>query len=150
MLRNLLYQSHTPYTVIRHPATYTAQGTAHAAHISGKMIAKTVVVKIEGEPKMMVLPANHKVNLEELRWLFWTDDVKLVNENELRKLFPDCEIGGMPPFGNLYGMDVYVSIDLTRDREIAFNAGNHSELMKLDYTDYAQLVHPNVMEFETR
>jgi len=142
-----LYHNHIRFKVIEHPMTFTAQGTAHSAHVPGKNFAKTVVLEINGKMNMMVMPAEYKVNLSFLKNIFWTDDVKLASEEELKGLFPDCEIGGMPPFGNLYGIDVFVSEELTKDDEIAFNAGNHTELVKMTYSDYAKLVHPNVLDF---
>ncbi len=145
-----LYNNHIRYNIISHPASYTAQGTAHSAHISGKQIAKTVIIKIDGVAKMMVIPGNLRVNLHMLKSIFWANRVELVSEDELKALFPDCEIGGMPPFGNLYGIDVYVARELTKDNEIAFNAGNHRELIKMNYNDFARMVHPNVMEFAER
>ena len=145
-----LYQNHVRYDIIKHPVAFTAQGIAHASHLSGKELAKTVIIKIDGRMVMMVLPANYKLNIDMLRSIFWTDNVELAHEDEIGHMFPDCELGGMPPFGNLYGMEVYVSRELTQDGDIAFNAGNHSELVRMHYNDFARMVHPSVMDFALR
>ena len=146
-LFQFLYDNHVRYDVLKHPVAFTAQGIAHAAHVSGKMVAKTVIVKVDSRMVMMVLPARYRLNIDMLRSIFWTDRVELAREDEIARMFPDCEIGGMPPFGNLYGLEVYVSRELTRDRDITFNAGNHSELVRMTYTDFARMVHPSVMDF---
>jgi len=146
-LFQFLYDNHVRYDILKHPVAFTAQGIAHAAHVSGRMVAKTVIVKVDDRMVMMVLPASCRLNIDMLRSIFWTDRVELANEEEIARMFPDCEIGGMPPFGNLYGLEVYVSRELTRDPQISFNAGNHSELVRMSYTDFARIVHPSVMDF---
>lgn len=142
---DLLATNHVPFDIIRHPTTFTAQRTAEVTHIPGNMLAKTVLVMVEGDMKMFVLSANHKLDMKTLRDIFNTPNVRLAEESDFSKRFPDCEVGGMPPFGNLYGIDVYVSRELTKDDEIFFNAGDHSELIKMKYSDYAALVHPHIM-----
>jgi Ala-tRNA(Pro) deacylase len=112
-------------------------------------MAKTVIVKIDGQMAMAVLPATRKVVLQELREITGADHVTFATEEEFKALFPDCETGAMPPFGNLYGMEVYVAPSLAEDEEIAFNAGTHSELIKLAYRDFERLVKPQVASFST-
>ena len=148
-LKEFLEKEHVSYSTVLHPLAYTAQDVAAAAHISGKEVAKTVVVEIDGRLAMVVLPANRKIILAELREVTGCDRVNLVSEEDFGLLFRDCEIGAMPPFGNLYGMDVYVAPDLAEDEEIAFNAGSHTELIKMAYRDFERLVHPKVISFTT-
>ena len=144
---DFLRNNNIHFDIIKHPTAFTAQGIAHAAHISGKMLAKTVIVNVDGKFKMLVMPANKRINIDALKGLLWAKNVRLATEDEFREIFTDCEIGGMPPFGNLYGLDTYIASELTRDEEIAFNAGSHSQLCKITYSDYAKLAHPKVMEF---
>src|SRR5262249_488627 len=113
----------------------------------GKEMAKTVVVRLDGRMAMAVLPANQKVALSELREAAGGAKASFVTEDEFKDLFPDCETGAMPPFGNLYGMDVYVATPLAADEEIAFNAGSHTELIKMPFQDFERLVHPKVANF---
>lgn len=147
-LRSYLDERHIDYTLINHSLSYTAQETAQSAHIPGREIAKTVVVRIDGTAAMVVQPATSKVHLGKLKKLTGAENVSLADERDLGELFPDCELGAMPPFGNLYGMHVYVGESLTHDKEIAFNAGSHTELIKLAYRDFESLVHPEVVHVE--
>ncbi len=148
-LKDFLEKNQVQYSVIRHPTAFTAQEVAASAHISGTRIAKTVIVSIDGDMAMAVLPANQKVILQDLREITGADDVKFASEEEFSHLFPGCETGAMPPFGNLYGMEVYVSPSLTRQEEIVFNAGTHRELIRMSYKDFEHLVQPQVMSFTT-
>ena len=143
-LREFLDSHGVRYFVVSHSAAYTAQEIAAAAHVPGKELAKTVMVNIAGKMAMVILPASRQLDFERLREITDTRDVELAGEKEFAGLFPECEIGAMPPFGNLYGMDVYVSEELESDDEIAFNAGAHSELLRLSYEDYKKLVHPKI------
>lgn len=146
-LRKFLDGHSIKYVIITHSTAYTAQGVAASAHVSGKELAKTVMVKVDGKMSMAVLPAPKKVDLNVLKKTIGAKSLELANEEEFRNLFPDCELGAMPPFGNLYEMPVYVSEALTKDKEIAFNAGTHRELVKLAYQDYEKLVKPRVLKF---
>ena len=146
-LKEFLDSNKVKYVSISHSAAYTAQEIAASAHVSGRELAKTVMVKIDGKMAMAVLPASYKVDLEHLKDAVKAATVELANEREFRDMFPGCETGGMPPFGNLYGMDVFVSAKLAEDQEIAFNAGSHTELLKLAYKDFEQLVKPRVVHF---
>jgi Ala-tRNA(Pro) deacylase len=137
------------YVVISHSKAYTAQGIAAISHISGRELAKTVIVKLDGDLAMAVLPASYQVDLESLRRATGVRQAGLASEHEFKQHFADCETGAMPPFGNLYGIPVYVDFTLTVDREIAFNAGSHYELIKLAYEDFARLVKPEVLEFSS-
>ena len=106
-----------------------------------------MIVKIDGKLAMAVLPASYKVSFEQLKSELAADKVRLAYEQEFMDKFPDCEVGAMPPFGNLYGMDVYVAESLTEEEEIAFNACSHTELIKLKYKDFDKLVKPKRLKF---
>ncbi len=146
-LKEFLDSNQVKYVTISHSAAYTAQEIAASAHVPGKELAKTVMVKVDGQLAMAVLPASFKVDLQHLKDASGAKSVELANEREFRDMFPGCETGGMPPFGNLYGMEVFVSAKLAEDDEIAFNAGSHTELVKLAYEDFARLVKPKVVHF---
>lgn len=148
-LKDFLDERRIRYITITHSPAFTAHEVAQSAHISGRVLAKTVMVMVHGAPAMAVLPANHRVMLDELADFIGTDDVRLAREEEFKQHFPDCEPGAMPPFGNLYDMSVYVSPDLADEDEIAFNAGSHTEIIRMSYRDFAQLVKPQVAEFTT-
>lgn len=147
-LKDYLDSNNIKYISIIHSPAYTAQGIAHSAHISGKEMAKTVIVKSDGVMLMVVMPANLKVNLEQFKEILRADEVELACEEEFKYKFPDCELGAMPPFGNLYEMDVYISDALAKDKEIAFNAGSHTELIRMAYKDFKKLVNPKVITFD--
>ena len=144
-LKEFLDKEHVKYVSIGHSPAFTAQEIAAAAHVPGKELAKSVIVKIDGQYAMAVLPASRRVDLDHLKSALGADDVVLASEDEFKRLFPDCELGAMPPFGNLYDMGVFVAEQLTEDDEIAFNAGSHTELVKMAYRDYAKLVTPQVV-----
>ena len=145
-LQALLEDQGIPYETIVHTPTYTAQETAAAAHIPGREMAKTVMAKLDGKLTMVVLPAAHRVDLEQLRKQTGAHRVELAHEDEFSESFPECELGAMPPFGNLYGMDVFVESDLAQQQTIAFNAGGHDELMSMAYKDFARLASPKLLE----
>jgi len=146
-LKDYLDENQVKYLTISHSPAYTAQEIAASAHVKGRELAKTVMVKIDGEMAMAVLPASFQVDLDMLMDVFGAQTVELATEDEFKGLFPRCEVGAMPIFGNLYDMDVFVAEELTADEEIAFNAGSHTELVKVQYADFARLVKPRVMEF---
>jgi Ala-tRNA(Pro) deacylase len=146
-LKEFLDSEHIQYVVISHSPAFTAQQIAASAHVKGRELAKTVMVKIDGELAMAVLPASQKVDLDRLRETAGADQVELASEREFRDRFPDCDLGAMPPFGNLYGLEVYVADGLTEDDEIAFNAGSFTELVRMSYGDFERLVQPTVLRF---
>ena len=133
------------YTLLSHSPAYTAMEIAAAAHIPGKELAKTVMVKLDGKLTMTVVPSSMKVNLGRLKGAAGASEAMLADEKDFGDAFPDCELGAMPPFGNLYGMDVFVDEHLAEDEEIAFNAGSHTELLQVAYKDFEKLVSPNVV-----
>lgn len=138
------------YVSLTHSTAFTAQEVAALTHTPGRELAKIVMVKLDDEMAMAVLPASFQVDLGLLQAAAGASSAALAVESDFRGRFPDCETGAMPPFGNLYGMAVYVDQSLTRDREIAFNACCHHELVRLAYADYERLVQPKVATFATR
>jgi Ala-tRNA(Pro) deacylase len=143
-LRAYLDNQHVRYFIISHTPAYTAQEIAASAHVPGKELAKSVMVTIGGKMAMAVIPASRQLDFELLQALCGSRAVKLAEEKEFSGLFPECEIGAMPPFGNLYGMEVYVDDELEEDEDITFNAGDHTELLRLSWEDYRELVNPVV------
>jgi len=148
-LKEFLDSHGVKYVTISHSPAYTAQGIAASAHVPGKELAKTVVVRIGNELAMAVLPAPFKVDFDSLKGVAGVERVELATEEEFQSMFPGCEVGAMPPFGNLYGMKVFVARSLAEDDEIAFNACSHTELIKMSYSDFESLVEPTLGEFSS-
>ena len=143
-LRRYLDANDVRYLTIQHSPAYTAQDIAEAAHVSGKVLAKTVVLKVEGALVMAVLPATHKVDLEMMREALGASKVELAHESDFATAFPGCEVGAMPPFGNLWDVPVFVEETLAENEQIVFNAGTHTELIRLDFRDFEALVKPTI------
>lgn len=148
-LKNYLDREGVRYVTLDHSKAFTAQEIAASAHVAGKAMAKVVIVNIDGRMAMAVLPANDHVDLDQLREASGASSVELATEQEFRSRFPDCEVGAMPPFGNLYDMDVFVEENLRTDGDIVFNAGNHTELIRMSYRDFERLVEPKVLSYST-
>lgn len=148
-LKDYLDEQNIKYISIIHSQAYTAQETAQSAHIPGREMAKTVILKINDQMAMVVLPASEKVDLDLVKGATHAKSVQLADEREFEKLFSNCEIGAMPPFGNLYNMPVYVEESLGENENIAFNAGSHTELIKLSFKDFERLVHPEYLRAST-
>ncbi len=146
-LKDYLDENNIKYVVISHSSAFTALEVAASAHLPGKELAKTVMVKIDGKMAMVVLPSSYKIDFDLLKDVTNAEQIELAEEDEFSSLFPNCQVGTMPPFGNLYDMDVYVAEALTKAEEIAFAAGSHSELIKLAYKDFEKLVKPVVKQF---
>ena len=144
-LKDFLDKHEIKYVSVVHSPAYTAQEIAARAHIKGRQLAKTVMVLVDGKMAMAVLPASLKVDFDYFRKEIGASNVGLAAEREFEALFPDCEVGAMPPFGNLYGTDVYVDQSLVEDDEIAFTAGTHTELIKLPFIDFKRLVKPKIV-----
>lgn len=144
-LREVLDEKKVKYVTITHSPAFTAREIAAAAHIPGREMAKPVMVKIDGEMVMVVLPASMKVDLARLVDATGAAEVELAHEREFAHLFPDCPLGMMPPFGNLFGLRTFVAEELAEDEEIAFNAGSTTEVIRLAYRDYERLVQPRVL-----
>jgi Ala-tRNA(Pro) deacylase len=144
-VQDYLGQQHVSYETIQHAPAYTAQEIAAVAHVRGKEFAKTVIVKVDGKLVMVLEPAHRDVNLARLQKQLGAKKVDLASERDFKGCFPECELGAMPPFGNLYDMDVYIDKTLADGKEIAFNGGTHAELIKMTYSDFERLVHPKVI-----
>ncbi len=143
-LREFLDSNCIKYLVISHSLAYTAQGVAALTHVSGKKLAKTVIVKVDGILAMAVVPASLHVDLDRLRKLTGARLVEIASEREFKDAFADCETGAMPPFGNLYDMSVYADASLAENEEITFSAGTHRELVRMKWDDVVRLVNPLV------
>lgn len=146
-LKDYLDREYAYYDVLPHPETFRAAAVAQALHTPEKEMAKVVILTVNERFVMTVLPASWQVDLHRLKTVFAAHQVRLATEDELKDLFPDCELGAMPPFGVLYGLPVYVDHSLTEDKEIVFEAGTHSEAIRMRYADFAALVFPVVAEF---
>jgi Ala-tRNA(Pro) deacylase len=144
-LQEYLDQNRVRYISVKHSPAFTAQEVAAAAHVPGKEMAKTVVVKLDGAMAMVVLPAPEMVRMGHLKAETGAQKAELASEQEFKARFPDCEVGAMPPFGNLYDMDTFVAESLAENPEIAFNGGTHTELIRMAYGDWESLVRPKVL-----
>jgi Ala-tRNA(Pro) deacylase len=146
-LQQYLDNNQVKYDVLTHEIAYTAQDTAAAAHVSGKEVAKSVVVAADNRFVLAILPANLRIDLDGFRSILKADEVRLAHEPEFSSLFPGCDRGAMPPFGNLYGIDIYVEESLARDEEIVFNACTHTDAIRMKYKDFERLAQPKVATF---
>ena len=150
ILKRFLDESHARYDVVEHEEKYTSPEIAQSLHVPGREMAKVVMVQADGRMVMTVLPSDHFVDLNALAETIDARMVGLATEEEFHQCFPDCETGAMPPFGNLYAIEVLVDRRLTEDEQIAFEAGSHHEAIRMRYEDYANLVHPRIAEFAIR
>jgi len=146
-LKEFLDKHKVKYITLNHSTAYTASEIAALAHVKGRIMAKTVVVKLDGKLALAVLPAKYQIDLRKLGDAARAKSADLAREEEFAGRFPGCETGAMPPFGNLYDLPVYVEEALTRDQEIFFNACSHTELMEIAYSDFERLVKPKVAAF---
>ena len=146
-LKEFLDSHKLKYVSLSHSPAFTAQEIAAAAHISGKQLAKTVIVKIDGHLAMVVIPANDQLNFAKLREVTGAKNADLAGESEFKDKFTGCEVGAMPPFGNLYDMPVFISNEFGTQDSILFNAGSHSELLQMSFHDFERLVKPKMVAF---
>lgn len=137
------------YITLRHSAAYSAHELAAMLHVADRELAKTVIVKVDGEPVMIVLPANRRIDFHLLKDELGAKTVDMASEDEISDLLPDCELGAMPPFGNLFGLPVYVARPLTADEEIVFNDGTFATAIRMGYDDFDRLVQPQVVDIVT-
>jgi Ala-tRNA(Pro) deacylase len=144
-LHNFLDDAHAPYTTLEHPRTVTAEETATVTRIGHRHFAKTVMLKVDGKLARMVMPAAYRVDLTRLSRALAGAMVELAEEDEFRAAFPDCEIGAMPPFGHLYGMPVYLDARLSEEAEITFNAGSHTDAVRMPYVEFERLAQPELL-----
>jgi Ala-tRNA(Pro) deacylase len=145
-LREFLETNKVPYSVHSHPQAYTAQEIASLAHVTGRMLAKVVMVRAGDDLLMLVLPADHRVDLDRVSGMIGRE-VRLATEAEFRDAFPGCDVGAMPPFGNLFGIPIWVDRSLEQDDEIVFNAGTHTLTAKLAFNDFVRLTEPRIADF---
>ncbi|MDD3731025.1 MAG: YbaK/EbsC family protein [candidate division Zixibacteria bacterium] len=149
-LKEFLDLHRASYCTINHSLAYTAHEIAACVHIPAREVAKTVIVKVDGKMTMVVLPAAFRIDLKLLQEITDAYNVELATEDEFKASFPECAVGAMPPFGNLYDMDVYVADSLAENEYIAFNAGSHTEIIKMTYRDFERLVEPVVIDLVLR
>jgi osmotically-inducible protein OsmY/prolyl-tRNA editing enzyme YbaK/EbsC (Cys-tRNA(Pro) deacylase) len=145
-LKAYLHEHHVPFVIQHHHIAYTAQDVAASEHLPGQLMAKVVIAIADGALIMLVLPANHRADLAKVRAVLGACEIRLADEHDFAHIFADCELGAMPPFGNLYDLPVYVDQTLTQDQAIVFQAGTHSETMRIRYADFARLVKPTVVD----
>ncbi len=136
-----------PFECLEHPPDFSSQRTAEHTHTPGEAFAKAVVLRIDGDYAMAVLPANRKVDLEKLRGQLDADEVFLASEEKMRDLFPDCELGAEPALGNLYGLPVYLSPRLV-GHPLTFNGGTHEQAIRMGFDDFVRIAHPRVIDLE--
>lgn len=144
-LKAMLDEAKISYEVYTHPLAYTAQKIAEKQHVSGKELAKVVMLEVDNQLVMGVVPGNLKVHVNAARANLHPSTLRLATEDEFTSRFPECEIGAMPPFGNLFGLKVVVDPALEKDEYIYFNAGNHAQTVRMKYKDFAALVKPQVL-----
>jgi Ala-tRNA(Pro) deacylase len=146
-LEAYLREQRVSYTTHHHRAAYTAQDVAATEHIPGRLVTKVVMVFADSRLVMLVLPASHRIDLTRVGAAIGAQSIYFAGEGELAAVFPDCEVGAMPPFGNLYDLPVYVDQSLTEDELIVIPAGTHTDTIRMTYDDFARLVKPTVAEF---
>ncbi len=149
-LKELLDQAGVAYQVATHPTAYTAQEVAQAQHVPGRELVKVVVIRTSAGFALLALPATHRVALSRVHAFLSDPQARLATEQEFRDLFPQCEIGAMPPFGNLFGLPLYVDESLARDENIVFNAGSHTETVRMRYQDFVRVAQPVICSFAER
>lgn len=146
-LEQYLGENGVPFELITHKEAYTMPEVAAALHVPGMQVAKVVIAKADGKMAMLVVPSPYRLDFDKVRGLLDVENVGLAAEEEFAEVFPDCAIGAMPPFGNLYGVPIYVDEDLTEETDIVFRVGTHREVMKVAYADFARLAEPTVAKF---
>ena len=149
-LADVLKRQRMPYVVFRHPAAFTAQERAAASHVLGRCSAKVVICMADDQPVQAVVPAHYRVDLEQLREVAGAASLRLAREDEVATLYPDFEVGAMPPFGTLYGHRVFVERCFVGEPEMVFNAGTHTESICMHDFDFAEMVQPVVGTFGIR
>lgn len=146
VLNQYLEQAHVAYQTHKHPTAFTALEVAERAHVKGRSLAKTVIVKVDGRLAMIVMPATHIINMQTLPVEMNCEDLELALEYEFQNLFADCETGAMPPFGNLFSMEVYMDQAMAENDTISFTAGEHNEILEISFTDFHTLVQPKLLQ----
>jgi Ala-tRNA(Pro) deacylase len=146
-IRDYLDSQNVPYETLHHSQAFTAQEVAHSLHVSGKKCEKVVVARRDSKPVLVVMPASHRLNFQELKATLKANQLEMLVENELVGLFPDCDLGAVPPFGNLYGIDVWVDRAVASAEKVIFCAGTHEDCIRMRYSDFAKLTRPFLGHF---
>ena len=146
-IRDYLDSQNVPYETLHHSQAFTAQEVAHSLHISGKKCVKAVVAEGDNKTVLAVVPASHRLNFEQLKSALRANQVEMLVESELVELFPDCDLGAIPPFGNLYGIEVWVDRAVASAEKVLFCAGTHEDCIRMRYSDFAKLARPFVGQF---
>ena len=146
-IRDYLDSQNVSYETLHHPQAFTAQEVAHSLHVSGKKCEKVVVARRDSKPVLVVMPASHRLNFQELKATLKANQLEMLVENELVGLFPDCDLGAVPPFGNLYGIDVWVDRAVASAEKVIFCAGTHEDCIRMRYSDFAKLTRPFLGHF---
>ncbi|MGD0462239.1 MAG: YbaK/EbsC family protein [Tepidisphaeraceae bacterium] len=145
-IREFLIGNKIPYSSINHTCAYTAQEVAESSHVPGRCMAKVVVVWLDGKLAIVVVPATKVVDLAKLRRETGTLDARLAEEADFRDRFSDCQVGTVPPFGNLFGLETFLDRQMTNGEQFAFNAGTHRDIIVIQYSDYSRLVKPRIVD----
>lgn len=146
-IRDYLDSQGVPYETIHHSQAFTAQETAHSLHVSGKKCVKAVVAEADGRIVLVVIPASYRLSLQQLRSVLRVSQIEMLVEGELIRLFPDCDVGAIPPLGNLYGIEVWVDRAVASTEKVVFCAGTHEDCIRMRYSDLARLARPFVGHF---
>ena len=146
-IRDFLDSQNIPFETLHHSQAFTGQEIAHSLHISGQKCVKAVAVAADGKTVLAVIPASHRLNLEELRATLEVSQLEMLHERELVGLFPDCDLGAVPPFGNLYGIEVWVDRAVADAEEILFCAGTHEDCIRMRYSDFSRVALPRLGRF---
>jgi Ala-tRNA(Pro) deacylase len=146
-IRDFLDSQNVPYETLHHSQAFTAQEVAHSLHVSGKKCVKAVVAEADRKIVLVVMPASHRLNFQELKAALKVNQLEMLVESELVGLFPDCDLGAIPPIGNLYGIDVWVDRAVASTERIVFCAGTHEDCIRMRYSDFAKLTRPFVGHF---
>ena len=146
-VQEYLDSNNVRFELLPHYPAFPAQKTAQSLHVSGKHFAKAVILHADDRLVMAVLPASHRLNLHDLRQELEVRHLEMAPESEVEKICSDCELGAFPPFGHFYGMDTWVDRSLEKSEEIVFNAGTHTEAIRMKYSDYFKLASPRLASF---
>jgi len=142
-----LDSQNVPFEMLHHSQAFTAQEVAHSLHVSGKKCVKAVVARGDNKPVLVVMPASHRLNFQELKTALKAKQLEMLVESELVELFPDCDLGAVPPFGNLYGIAVWVDREVANAEKVLFCAGTHEDCIRMRYSDFAKLTLPYLGHF---
>lgn len=145
-LKAYLEREKVDFEVLEHPLAYTAMEIAGSQHVPGRQVIKSVIVRADANLVMCVLPAIHYIDLYKLKDILKAKAITLASEEEIARLFPEFEVGAEPPFGNLYNLPVYADKILAVDEDIVFNAGTHTDMVKMKWKDYQKLASPILVD----